>query len=750
MQESFRHTKLSLVIPCFNEERRLSSSLPDLVVKFLDEEWELIVVDDGSSDNTSIVAEEHLRSLGPLGRVIKMKRHEGKGAAIRRGMLEAKGAFVFFTDCDLPYGLTAIEDGLRMIEEEDLDFIAGERTDTLRKGSILRLAASLLFKKATGIFFRLPVEDTQCGFKGLRAGTVKKLLPHIRADGFIFDVEMLLSAKKKELRIGSLPVSLENDNESKIRLIRHGSLMLIDMLALRFESWGLLHGKRNEHPLCPEDQGGKSLSAILLIALLAIAISLPLLQLGFFAGDTTNIEVASEHSFAKMLFTGSGIRHISRIHFTPMMGITLRMDWLFFGTDCFWYSLHNVLWLWLLGVSAYILMRTCGAGVMGSALAGAMLVLAPISVSISAWYSTRHYIGGLCWTILSLSSILEWNKGNKKWLYGAAVFCYALALLCKEVYFPLVLLSPLIIQTDRRRKLKVLAGYGAVALLYLVLRRSILKNVIAGYGGGSYDVSVMLRSLVESWPRLTETVIWGGGDAITAWIAVAVTNMIILVSLVMFFKRSRWKGILLYLMILFVSLFAVSFILGDPNIRYAERLDFCKNDRLNLAFSSSVLLCFAYLLFVPCAPNAENKNQNRLHRRKIIGFFLCLSLMPVLWAGASRNIETWSTRKYHTWQWKFIEENIDKQIVLTGVEAPSLQIFIRIASKYYNRVPCISARGYFEKEEDWRDLDYRKVYLMIPGKLPRLALSREEMMAWLSRYNTKPPSSGGVVRIRMR
>ena len=128
---------------------------------------------------------------------------------------------------------------------------------------------------------------------------------------------------------------------------------------------------------------------------------------------------------------------------------------------------------------------------------------------------------------------------------------------------------------------------------------------------------------------------------------------------------------------------------------------------------------------------------------------LCLALMPILWAGASRNIETWSTRKYHTWQWKFIEENLDKQIVLTGVEAPSLQIFIRIASKYYNRVSCMSARGYFEKEEDWRDLDYRKVYLMIPGKLPRPALTQEEMMVWLSKYNTKPPSSGGVVRIRM-
>ena len=192
--------------------------------------------------------------------------------------------------------------------------------------------------------------------------------------------------------------------------------MLLDMFGLRFESWGLLHGKRDKHPFYPESQGSKSLSAILLIALLALAISLPLLQLGFFAGDTTNIEVASEHSFAKMLFTGSGIRQISRIHFTPMMGITLRMDWLFFGTNCFWYSLHNVLWLWLLGVSAYVFMRTCGAGVLGAALAGAMLVLAPISVSVSAWYSTRHYIGGLCWTIFSLSFILKWNKEDKKWL----------------------------------------------------------------------------------------------------------------------------------------------------------------------------------------------------------------------------------------------------------------------------------------------------------------------------------------------
>ena len=152
------------------------------------------------------MAEEHLRSLGPLGRVIKMKKHEGKGAAIRSGMLQAKGDFVFFTDCDLPYGFTAIKDGLKRIEEEGLDFLAGERKDASRKGFNLRLAASSLFKKATGILFKLPVEDTQCGFKGLRAEAVQKIVPYIRANGFIFDVEMLLLAKKKELRIESFSV----------------------------------------------------------------------------------------------------------------------------------------------------------------------------------------------------------------------------------------------------------------------------------------------------------------------------------------------------------------------------------------------------------------------------------------------------------------------------------------------------------------------------------------------------------------
>jgi hypothetical protein len=275
----------------------------------------------------------------------------------------------------------------------------------------------------------------------------------------------------------------------------------------------------------------------------------------------------------------------------------------------------------------------------------------------------------------------------------------------------------------------------------------VFKNFIAGYGWGRYDPLMMLQSLIDSWPRLTEAVVWGGGQATTSWPAVIFVNLLVLACLLAACLRAKWKGILLYLAALGASLFAVSFVLGDPHIRFAERLDLCKNDRLSLAFSAAVIICLCYLLFVPRTGHVDGSGETPGRRRHILAVLAGLALLPLLWLGGSRSVDTWKTMKYHAWQWRFIEENLDSDMVLTGTNCRSLQTFIKLASRYHRSLPRISARGYFEKEEDWRELEYTKVYLMIPGKAPRLASNREEMMDWLARYNTEPPF-GSYVKIR--
>ena len=742
--------KLSLVIPCHNEEQRLAKTLSMVSPTFLRENWELLIVDDGSSDNTAVVAEKLLEPLGSLGRLVKLESHSGKGEAVRRGMLQASGDFVFFTDADLPYGLSPVQEGLPRMEEEGLDLLVGERTPgSAKERPLLRSIVSWFFRTAVSMLFRLKTKDTQCGLKGLHNRTARRLLPMMTEKGFTFDLELLLMAEKENLRTGHIPVTLINSDADNLKLIWHGGLMLLDMLALRLEAWGLLGAKHNSLPLAPAIGRSLDLSAFIVLALLAVSLSIPLLPLGFYTGDITTLDTVSILPIAKMLFTGEGIRAVSICHFTPMMGITLRIDWLLFGLNGLWYSLHNILWLWLLGVSVYILLRSCGAGVMGATLAGALVISAPITLSVSAWYGTRHYLAGLCWSLLSLSAILEWNRRKRRWLYAAAIACYVLALWCKEVYFPLVLLAPLTVSGNKRRRRDILIGYGITAIVYLSLRQIVFNNVIAGYDGGRYNPLMMLQSLIESWPRLTETIVWGGGQPATFWPAVVFVNLLILACLIAAYKRAHWKGALLYLAALGSSLFAVSFVLGNPHIRFAERLDLCMNDRLNLAFSAAVMICLSYLLFVPGREVPDARRQHPGRRRHILALLAGLALLPLLWSGGSRSVDTWSTMKYHAWQWRFIEENLGSDMILTGANSRSLQTFIDLAARYHQRSNHISARGYFETEADWRDLDYKKVYLMVPGKIPLRASTRTEMMAWLLRYNTQPPF-GSYVKIRRR
>jgi hypothetical protein len=163
----------------------------------------------------------------------------------------------------------------------------------------------------------------------------------------------------------------------------------------------------------------------------------------------------------------------------------------------------------------------------------------------------------------------------------------------------------------------------------------------------------------------------------------------------------------------------------------------------------AVMICLSYFLFVPGRRITNGSGEQSGRRRHILAALAGLALLPLLWLGGSHSVDTWKTMKYHAWQWRFIEENLDSDMVLTGVNSRSLQTFINLASQYHERLNRINARGYFEKEEDWQDLDYTKVYLMIPGKPPRRASNRTEMIAWLAKYNTEPPF-GSYVKIRRR
>jgi dolichyl-phosphate beta-glucosyltransferase len=229
---------LSFVIPAYNEERRLGPTL-SATSAYLDARGlaaEVIVVDDGSSDGTVAVVQEHA-ARDPRIRVIAQGRNRGKGAAVRAGMLAATGARVLFMDADLA---TPLEELVKL--EAALD--AGADVAIGSRG----LSTSQLevrqhpLREAMGRSFNLMVRalavggfnDTQCGFKLFSRAAAHTLFGEAQVDRFAFDVEILLLARGR-FQVAEVPVRWRHVEQSKISPLRDASRMAYDLVKLRLD-----------------------------------------------------------------------------------------------------------------------------------------------------------------------------------------------------------------------------------------------------------------------------------------------------------------------------------------------------------------------------------------------------------------------------------------------------------------------------------------------------------------------------------
>ena len=229
---------LSVVLPCYNGEPYLSRTLRCLT-EFLAgcaavPTFELIVVDDGSTDQTAeIVAREF-----PDASFIRHQTNRGKGAAVRSGMEAAGGRFRAFIDADLPYDLAALPTMLRYVDFKEFDLCIGHRG---RPGSAkavergwMREIASRVFTAFVSRWVVTGVRDTQCGFKVFRGEIADYLFAQGRIDNFAFDVEILYLAFKNDFDVKRLPVTLVSDENSTVALFRHGIPMLIRILGIPY------------------------------------------------------------------------------------------------------------------------------------------------------------------------------------------------------------------------------------------------------------------------------------------------------------------------------------------------------------------------------------------------------------------------------------------------------------------------------------------------------------------------------------
>ena len=228
----------SIVIPAWNEERRLGPTLRHVLDWIAQDgvSTEVIVVDDGSRDATIQIARDHGVTVLPLA------FHRGKGAAVRAGMWAATGERVLFCDADLS---TPIEELPRLEAElaagADVAIAsraaAGARIE--RRQPVWREGLGRVFNRYMRAVTALDEwQDTQCGFKLFTRPAVVQLFSQSFLDGFAFDVELLLRARAMGLRVAEVPVTWRDDPDSRVGLVRGAPRMAWDVLRLRWNRVG--------------------------------------------------------------------------------------------------------------------------------------------------------------------------------------------------------------------------------------------------------------------------------------------------------------------------------------------------------------------------------------------------------------------------------------------------------------------------------------------------------------------------------
>lgn len=227
--------KLSMILPAFKGADTLARHVPVLqqYLRHLGITWEIVVADDGSDDAGA--TEQVSRKLGCV--YVANPVNQGKGAAVRRGMLAARGAFRIFTDCDVPYELTTIGRFLHYLDEKEYHVVAGDRTlsdsSYFTEVPLLRRVGSHVFATLVGRFVAGGWFDTQCGIKGFRGHVAEDLFSVARIDRFAFDVELFYIALKRNYDIKRLPVRLRVQEGSSVRVVRDGMTMLRDLGTIR-------------------------------------------------------------------------------------------------------------------------------------------------------------------------------------------------------------------------------------------------------------------------------------------------------------------------------------------------------------------------------------------------------------------------------------------------------------------------------------------------------------------------------------
>jgi len=235
--------QLSIIIPAYNEELRLPATLTRIAeyTRSSNRTIEVVVVDDGSRDNTLAIA-ERFRSEIPYLRVVSNPENRGKGYSVRHGMQIARGDIVLFTDADLSAPIEEVEKLLPAMKTNDVAIgsRAMDRSQITVHESPFREFAGIIFNKIVRLILRLPFVDTQCGFKAFRRVPCKIIFEQQTIERFGFDPELLYLARHHGLHSVEISVRWGHSPATKVNMMRDSIQMFIDVFVIR---WNSLTGK---------------------------------------------------------------------------------------------------------------------------------------------------------------------------------------------------------------------------------------------------------------------------------------------------------------------------------------------------------------------------------------------------------------------------------------------------------------------------------------------------------------------------
>ena len=237
---------ISIIIPAYNEEKRLPSTL-EKILHYLDgSDWsfaEVVVVDDGSADGTAAVAERFAEAR-PMIRIIRNPGNRGKGYSVRHGILEAKAEWSLFSDADLSAPIEELEKLWEAARKSGAAVAIGSRALNRKligvHQSSFREYGGRLFNLVLRAITGLPFWDTQCGFKLFDGAAAREIFSRQRAEGFGFDAEVLFIARCLGYKIVEVPVRWNHVEGTKMRLFSDTLRMVLDLLTTR---WNQLLGR---------------------------------------------------------------------------------------------------------------------------------------------------------------------------------------------------------------------------------------------------------------------------------------------------------------------------------------------------------------------------------------------------------------------------------------------------------------------------------------------------------------------------